>query len=86
MVRTTGHPLGQKVHSLVGAHIAKSSNTLKKTRTQLIQGVRGGAQSRHPKTPLPTSAGMPSSSTPAQLPEIVVIDDSEAEPEDDDDN
>lgn len=70
----------------VGAHVEKSSNVLKKTRTQLTQDVRGGVQSRHPKNSLPTSAGKPSSSTPAQLPEIVVIDDSEPGPEDDDDN
>lgn len=70
----------------VGAHVEKSSNVLKQTRTQLTQDVRGGVHSRHPKNPLQTSAGKPSSSTPAQLPETVVIDDSEPGPQDDDDN
>jgi hypothetical protein len=61
----------------VTAHVTKSNNVLKRTRSQLIQDVRGGVQSRHPRKPIRTSAGKPSSSTPTQPPELVVIDDSE---------
>jgi hypothetical protein len=67
----------------VTAHVTKSSNVLKRTRPELMQDVRGRVQSRHPRKPVPTSAGKPSSSTPAQPPEVVVIDDSEPEPESD---
>lgn len=61
----------------MGAHVVRSSNVLKRARVQLMQDARGGVQSRYPKDPLPTSAGKPSSSTLAQIPEIEVIDDSD---------
>ncbi|CZR68384.1 uncharacterized protein PAC_18283 [Phialocephala subalpina] len=64
----------------VAAHVARSRNVLKRTRAQ---DMGGGVQSQRPRKLARASAGKSSLPTSAQPSELVVISDSEPEPEGD---
>jgi hypothetical protein len=67
----------------VAAHVAKSRNALKRTRAQ---DMGGGVQSQCPRKLVRASAGKSSLSISAQPLALVVISDSEPEPEGNDDH
>jgi hypothetical protein len=83
--------LGQKKRSRVGsgpqvaAHVTKSSSVLERPRVQQIKNMRGGVhmQSRYPTRLVKASTAGQLSSTSTKRTELVIISDSEPEPEDD---
>jgi hypothetical protein len=72
----------------VAAHVTKSSNILKRPHAQQTQNVHGGfrTQSRNPTRLVKASGAGQSGSTSAKHTELVIISDSEPEPEVDDNN